>query len=413
MRSYDVIVLGAGMVGVSSALALQARGKSVLLIDRSAPGRETSYGNAGVIEREQFIPVAPPRALGPLLTYALNRRPEAHYHLSFLPRILPWLWRLFRETSSEGIERYAMAMNPIAAAALSEHVGFAQAANAMGFFRDTGWLRLYRRRAQFDADQTLYDYCRRFGVDYTVHDSRGLFELEPHLAPQFAVATNVPSTWTVSSPGGVTAAYAQLFAQRGGSIAVGDARTLAVGPGTFQVTTADGPVTAPAAVVALGPWAADLLKPYGLSLPFAVKRGYHQHYQALPNGQLSRPVVDTENGFVLTPMVDGIRLTTGIELADRDAQKTPVQLDRVEPIARDMLAMGARVEAKPWMGARPCLADSLPGIGPVPKVPGLFAAIGHGHLGFTLGPATGRLIADLVTGSAPFIDPAPYRLDRF
>ena len=177
--------------------------------------------------------------------------------------------------------------------------------------------------------------------------------------------------------------------------------------------TSEGPVQAGAGVVALGPWSDDVLRPLGYRIPLGVKRGYHMHYKAAGNATLNRPIIDVQHGYALTPTVTGMRLTTGAEFALRDAPPTPVQLDRVEPLAREIFPLGERIDAEPWLGRRPCLPDMLPMIGRAPKHEGLWMNFGHHHLGFTMGPVTGRLLAEMLTGEAPFTDPEPYRADRF
>jgi D-amino-acid dehydrogenase len=166
-------------------------------------------------------------------------------------------------------------------------------------------------------------------------------------------------------------------------------------------------------VIALGPWSDDVFRPLGYRIPLAVKRGYHMHYGAVGNAVLNHPLLDSDEGYLLAPMNRGIRLTTGVEFARRDAPKTPVQLDKVEPIARKLLPLAERRDAEPWMGARPCLPDMLPVIGPAPRHQGLWFDFGHQHHGFTQGPVSGRLIAEMICGETPFTDPAPYRADRF
>ena len=183
--------------------------------------------------------------------------------------------------------------------------------------------------------------------------------------------------------------------------------------GKWRVETAERPVDAAQAVIALGPWAPDVLEPLGIRLPLAAKRGYHRHFQPRGNAGLTRPVVDPENGFVLAPMEQGIRLTTGAEFADRDAPPTPVQLERVMPEVEALFPLGAPVEQTPWLGSRPCFADSRPVIGPAPRHPGLWLCYGHGHYGLTLGPITGRLLAEMMIGATPVMDPAPFSADRF
>ena len=177
--------------------------------------------------------------------------------------------------------------------------------------------------------------------------------------------------------------------------------------------TSEGPVQAGAGVVALGPWSDDVLRPLGYRIPLGVKRGYHMHYKAAGNATLNRPIIDVQHGYALTPTVKGMRLTTGAEFALRDAPPRPVQLDRVEPLAREIFPLGERIDAEPWLGRRPCLPDMLPMIDRAPKHEGLWMNFGHHHLGFTMGPVTGRLLAEMLTGEAPFTDPAPYRADRF
>jgi D-amino-acid dehydrogenase len=412
MRRVDVLVLGAGIVGVSAALHLLRRGRSVALIDRRGPGEETSYGNAGLVERSGFVPISFPSSLRDLWRYAANRGIELRYDPKFLIRILPWLWRLKRASSPAAIEATARLLEPLLNRAVAEHDVLARAAGAEGFFRDTGWLKLYRTARGFAAEGPEFRLAREFGARFEILDTEAVRDIEPSLAPVFAKAVFWPESRSVSSPGRVTAGYAARFAAEGGNLYKGDARSLAPGTRGWRVDSESGPIQAADVVAALGPWAPDVLEPLGLRAPLAVKRGYHRHFAPLGNAALARPVLDAENGYVVTPMERGIRLTTGIEFAARDAAPTPVQLGRALAKARELFPLGEPCD-EPWLGRRPCFPDSLPVIGPAPGRPGLWLDVGHGHLGFTLGPVTGRLLAEMMTGAAPFTDPAPYRFDRF
>ncbi len=295
---------------------------------------------------------------------------------------------------------------------LSEHERLAGPAGALHYFREGGWLKLYRSEAGLARERVEFPLARHYGLtprEITVDEA---LTLEPSLRPIFHGAVLWSDPHSVSSPGGVTKAYADYFRTLGGTIVQADARALAPIPGGWRAVTKDGGVDGANAVVALGPWAPDVLRSLGLRLPLAVKRGYHMHYAAADGAGLSRPVLDEEGGYVITPMEQGIRLTTGVEFARRDAHKTPVQLDWTEPLARELFPLGPRLEAEPWMGCRPAFPDMLPVIGPAPGRPGLWLAIGHQHLGFTLGPATGRLIAEMMSGATPFTDPAPFSAAR-
>jgi D-lysine oxidase len=411
MARTDAVVLGAGIVGTSIALHLVKRGLSVALVDRRGPGKETSYGNTGVIGSTIF-PAAFPRSLTRLVRAALKQAPEVNYHLSSLPRVLSWLIA-FRAASTPGRRaETAQLMRPLMARAVAEHEALATESGAMRYLRKDGLLTLYRSERALAELWTELALAPQLGVRIKFHDAPSVRNLEPHLAPVFKAAVHWPDVASLTDPYAVTRTYAERFGALGGVVLKGDARSLHRAAGRWRVDTSEGPVDADAAVTALGPWAPDLLVSRGIDLPLAVKRGYHRHFQ-MRGATLRRPVIDTENGFALAPMRQGIRLTTGAEFADRDAPATPAQLGRVLPIAKALIPLGEPIDETPWMGSRPCFADSRPVIGRAPGHPGLWLAYGHGHVGLSLGPVTGRLIAEMMTGEVPFCDPAPYAAERF
>jgi D-amino-acid dehydrogenase len=413
MARTDAIVLGAGIVGTSAALHLAKRGLSVALVDRRPPGEETSYGNAGVIEGNTLFPHAFPSGFGDLLRIALKQAPEANYHLSFLPKVAPWLLAYRSNTGAEGSRAFAEAMRPLFSRAVSEHEALMAESGAARYLRKDGWIKLYRSEEAYAATARERELAGTLGLCHrslSVDETRAL---EPSLNPVFKQAVHWPDAASVSNPLAVTKAYAARFTALGGVILSGDAMTLHRSEARWRVDTDEGPIDAKDVVVALGPWAPDLLGRLGIDLPLKFKRGYHRHFRPVGNAGLTRPIVDTANGYCLAPMEQGIRLTTGAEFADRDAKPTPVQFDRLMPAARELFPLGEEVEAQPWIGSRPCFADSRPAIGRAPGQPGLWLDYGHAHWGLTLGPVSGRLIADLVTGATPFCDPKPYSAERF
>jgi len=413
MARTDAIVLGAGIVGVSVALHLVKRGLGVALVDRGDPGEATSYGNAGVIEANTLFPPSFPSRYGALLRIALKQAPEADYHLSFLVQVAPWLLAFRRNSAPDRLVATMRAMRPLFARAIAEHEALMAEAGAGRYLRRTGWLKLYRSDRGLAGTARERGVAAELGMPMRVLDADAARALEPALAPVFRHAVFWEQAASVSNPLAVTRAYAARFAALGGVAVKGDALSLHRSGALWRVDTAQGPIDAEAAVVALGPWAPDLLGPLGIRLPLAVKRGYHRHFRPRGNASLARPILDAENGYCMAPMELGIRITTGAEFAARDAAPTPRQLDRVMPAASALFPLGAAVEDTPWLGARPCFADSRPVIGRAPGRPGLWLAYGHGHSGLTLGPATGRLIAEMMTGATPFCDPAPYRAERF
>jgi D-amino-acid dehydrogenase len=407
----DVIVLGAGIVGVCVALQLKRRGLSVALVDRKAPGNETSFGNAGLIQREGVYPYAFPRDLASLAHYASNRATDVRYHPAAMPKLLPFLYRYWHHSRADRHAAIARAYSTLIEHCVTEHRALIEEAGARSLLRTGGWMRVFRSsRALEAAVADARRWQAEYGVPYEVLDSDALHAAEPALARVFAGAVRYTSADSTSDPNGLVTAYARLFERLGGRVLIGDASTLEP---SWRISTERGPVEADSAVIALGPWSNDVVRPLGYTLPLAVKRGYHMHYAARDGARLSQPVLDAEVGYLITPMTRGIRLTTGVELGYRDTGKTPVQLDAVEPLARDVFPLGERIDAQPWMGSRPCTPDMLPIIGPGTRHRNLWFTFGHAHHGLTLGPITGRLIAEMMTGAPTIVDPRPFRADRF
>jgi D-amino-acid dehydrogenase len=410
----DVLVLGAGMVGVGAALHLQKRGRDVILIDRhDQAGEETSYGNGGLIESASVFPYMFPRDFRQILQYASNRTPQVRYHVSDLPAFLPWLVRYFLASSPERALHSAMAELPLIKRSLIEHEALIAEANVPELLRRTGWIKLYRSKATLAKSMQDLERARQYGVEGDVLDAKAIVAREPHLTGEFAGAVHFPAPGFIPDPGALAKAYAALFGRKGGRFLVGDARTLEQSGGRWRLATLEGTVTAREVVVAMGPWSDQIFGPLGYSIPFNVKRGYHLHLAPRGNAVLNHPVLDSDLGYLLAPMNRGIRLTTGVEFARRDAPPTPVQVLRALPRAHTLFPLGDPIDAKPWKGARPCLPDMLPVIGKAPRHAGLWFDFGHQHHGLTLGPATGRLLAEMMTGETPFADIRPFAVQRF
>lgn len=407
------IVLGAGIVGLSIGLHLQARGRTVVLVDKAEPGRATSYGNAGLIERSDLMPRTFPRALGDIAHYAAGQDIRLQYDPLFLPRLAPWLLRYWHNSAPKRAAVVADDITPIFLSSLDEHTALAADVGAAHLLRPGGWLHLYRDGTIPRDTMEGINRARQHGLRVDILEPDDIAAREPMLKQRFAAGIQWQDAASLSDPGELCRLMAAAFVSRGGTVQRGDALTLSATATGWQVATADGKLDGDNAVVALGPWSDDLARRLGYRFGLAVKRGYHVHYEIAPEHRPKWPVIDLANGFVLSPMSAGMRLTTGIEFAHRDAPPTPRQLDRAEPIARAMFELGRRVEPQPWVGSRPVTADMRPIIGPAPRHRGLWFACGHAHHGLTLGPATGRLLAEQMCGEMPFLDPRPLAPARF
>ena len=409
MRS--AIVLGAGMVGVATSVHLQKRGWSVVLIDRKEPGRETSYGNAGIIQSEALRPYPMPHGLGELFKFAAGRTNDVRYHLASLPDhigpLLRYWWNSFPAAHARASAAYA----EIIACAVRDHEQLIQESGAGNLVRRNGFRVLHREQAMLDAEAAAAEALRdAYGVKFSILTSREMQQAEPGLSEGGVGGLHWQEPWTVSSPGALVTAYADLFRRGGGSIVRGEAQTLRQNQNGWSVVTEAGEIEAEAVVVALGPWSPELLKRFGYRIPMVRKRGYHRHYAG--GSPLDLPLRDAANGYVMAPMQNGVRITTGAELTSPAGKPDLTQLAHAEQAARKLIDLGQPVEPEPWFGTRPCMPDMLPVIGAAKAHKGLWLNFGHGHQGFTLGPTSGRLIAELMSGEPPMVDPFPYRPDR-
>ncbi|OKO75761.1 FAD-dependent oxidoreductase [Bradyrhizobium sp. NAS96.2] len=410
-QQVEVVVLGAGMVGVSAGLAARRRGLSVVIVDRREPGSETSYGNAGIISSGSILPLNTPALLKNLPKYLTNRHPALRWNLPWALGNAGWVIRFLAAATPSQTKPRAAALHGLIGTSLTLHRDWIVQAGAGHRIRETGWLKAWRGDglAAVKAEQAA---LAEFGIKSEVLDRQAISALEPNIIPAYSVGLLHTQTASVDSPGGVVKAYAQLLAAGGGAVQQSEVRRIAPQGDGWRVQLADGEIAARHVVVALGPWSAELLRPLGYRVPLAFERGYHQHFVPNPARKLLRPIHDAEGSFLMTPMEQGIRVTSGVELTARDAPSNYAQLESVVPMARSVVEFGDAVGER-WRGARPTLPDSLPMIGVAPRHRGLWLAFGNQHIGFTTGPGTGAAIAAMIAGEAPPFDVTAFSPGRY
>lgn len=407
----DVAVLGGGIVGVSAGVAARQRGLSVVVIDRREPGSETSYGNAGILSSGSILPLNKPSLWSALPSYLGNTSAALRWNPLWAMKNLDWLARFLGNAVPSRTRPRATALHGLINASLKLHREWIVTAGAPQRIRETGWLKAWRSDA-VDAAKAEQAFLAGFGIASELLDRQAISALEPNILPVYKVGLLHTQTASVDSPGAVTKAYARMLQSLGGEVCRSDIKVIEPNEGGWRVVLGDGTLAARHVVVALGPWSADILRPLGYRVPLATERGYHQEFTPNPARRLQRPIHDAEGSFLMSPMENGIRVTSGVELTDRDAPSSFAQLDMVVPLARGVVEFGAAV-GEPWRGARPTLPDSLPMIGKAPRHQRLWLAFGNQHIGFTTGPATGDAIAAMIAGEKPSFDTSAFAPSRY
>jgi D-amino-acid dehydrogenase len=408
----DIIVIGAGIVGVSTALHLLMRGQKVLLIDRKEAGQETSFGNLGIIEASTVMPFSFP-PLRNILEIVRDKNAAARVDYASLLQTLPWVFQFWMKSGVKARRGNGRFLRPLVAGAVAEHQHLMHGTDAEKYLRTMGRARIYRHKVSFLNDAFERDVAQEMGVPFDILNPEAFADYEPYLGRNYYKAVRWTSSARVTDPGAVVTAYAARFLREGGAFLQKEVKNIRPHENGWKVETQTESFSASRVVLCTGPWGAEMLKPLGLRLPLNFKRGYHQHFKVREGAALSHAIIDGDIGYGMAQMEKGIRLTTGAEFAPLRAAPNPVQIRRSLPYARELFPLGEAVEQTPWMGSRPCFADSLPVIGPAPRQDGLWLNLGHGHVGLTAGPASGRLIAEMMTGEKTFCNPAPYSAARF
>lgn len=398
MQRVDVIVLGAGIVGVSTALHLRRRGLDVALFDQVHPGEGGTFGNAGLVARNGFCAPTLPGFSAELIDVLLGQSSAVQYDLFSLFKLMPWLKKYMHASGAARANEYARAIAPFKALALKEHHSLAKGTTAERFYRKSGWLQLFRSPGGYGRAERERHFARIFGVDYHEVSGGELTTLEPGLRAEKLHGVLWPESESVSDPAGVVEALWRAFVHEGGLFYEADAQKLEQRRSDWRlVCTRGNQFHSRRVVIALGGWSGEFASLFGESFPLARFRGYYQQFRARSGASLSRPIADVEHGYMLSPMENGIRLTTGFEVAKWKSAPSSSQLTISERRAKAIFPLGHTLPHNEWIGSRSFLSDALPVIGPSAGVSGLWYNFGHGMDGFAFGPLSGRLIADQIT----------------
>jgi D-amino-acid dehydrogenase len=415
-----VAVIGAGIVGAVSALELQRDGHDVTIIEPGEPGGEqaASYGNGCWLSPSSVLPVSGPGLWRKVPGWIADPLGPLAIRWRYVPKALPWLLRFLRAGWDwERVRRIAPAMRALVAGCPERHLALAEEAGVAHLIKRGGLLYPYPTRADYEAERESWAIRREQGIAWTELDANELHQREPELDRRYQFAVHVHEGGHCIDPGAYVAALVNLVVARGGTLLRATAEALEIEEGRLcAVQTSAGPVPCERAVIAAGAWSRVLAAQAGDAVPLETERGYHALILGAETGPRT-PMIPSDGKMSNVRTPQGLRIAGQVEIAGLEAAPNWKRAEVLRDYALatwPALPRDLRPEqVKVWMGHRPSMPDSLPVIGPASGCADVVHAFGHGHIGLAAGATTGRLVADIVSGTPPVIDPAPYSPARF
>ena len=407
-----VTVIGAGVVGICTALSLAEKGVAVRLVDRAEPGQGASYGNAGVVAPHSIVPNAAPGRWKKLPGWLLSKDGPVRIRPEHALRFIPWGLRALKHSGEAEVRRIAAAMEVLNRDNVALYRRHLAGTGHEGLIQDSMYVYAYRDGAAARLDGLDAEVRQSLGAKMIRLSQGELRELEPDLAPEFEAALAVVEQGRATNPGRVGQVLTEKLVRLGGEVIRADVKGLARAGDGWRVETSAGAFESAKVVVTAGAWSARLLAPLGLKLPLQAERGYHVVFPET-EARLRNSVMDTDAKIVASTMEMGLRAAGTAEFGDADAPPDPARAAAVERALRRLVPGIGAGRLETWMGVRPSFPDSLPVIGELPGLKGLYGGFGHSHWGFMMAPKTGAMLADLVTGARVNMDLSAYSAARF
>lgn len=408
-----VAIIGAGIVGVSTAIWALRDGFSVTLIDRADPGEGTSFGNAGLLASSAIVPVTVPGLLAKAPRMALHPGTPLFLNWSYLPRLAPWLWRYLKHANARDATARAQAILPLIGDSLADHQALAEGTGAEDWIVPCDYLAGYSSRAAYEADGFAWDLRRELGFDVKLLEADAIKDYDPALGPAIGCVACLDGHGRIVDPGQYVKDLAQHTQKQGAGFVKAEVEAVLCENGHVRGLRAGGEVLdCDKVVITAGVWSGTLAKELGLTVPLAPESGFHLELLE-PSVTPRAPMMVADGKFVITPMQGRLRLAgmVGYLGLRAEAPKAPYQL--MERHVRQVLPGLTWNDTRRWIGHRPAITDSCPLIGEIPGLRSAFVGFGHDHVGLTAGPRTGQILAQLMAGRRPNIDLTPFAPDRF
>lgn len=411
--SQNIVVIGAGIVGVATGLQLQKDGHKVTIVDRGPPGEGTSKGNASVIQPEGVVPVPFPGLIWKVPRYLMDPLGPLAIRWSYLPKLTPWLIKFMLAGRASNVEKLSIALSELLKRSLESHQDLAKSAGCLDMIQPRGWMTIFEKESTWEGARAAMEMQRRRGVEVIDLSPDEVRQIAPALAPVYKRGALLPKVSHVVNNFRYVQVLAEAFVHGGGKILRHEVKGFDKSDGQVTAVRTDGPtLSCDSVIVACGAWSKPLARELGSTPPLDTERGYHL---MLPNPgvEIRLPIVSMDYHWVATPLEHGLRFAGTDELGGLSLPPNWKRSEIFKTHAKRWFPQINLEGSDRWMGFRPSMPDSVPVIGRSPRYANAYFGFGHGHLGLTLGPRTGEVLADLIAGRDPGIAMDPYRIDRW
>lgn len=408
-----IAVIGAGIVGVSTAIWLQRSGHQVVIFDPKGPAGGTSYGNAGVLASASIVPVTIPGLLKKAPLMLFDRDSPLFLRWSRLPQLVPFLLKYLRHANNADVDRISSNLSLLLHDSADQHLALAQGTGAERHIQTGDYLFGYKDRAAYEADSYSWNIRREKGHPFEELDADQLAAYDPAIAGRFGFGVRCPDHGHVRDPGAYVKALAAHVEANGGRLLAEAVTDIVVsGNRATGVQTQSSLTNVDDVVLATGVWSGPLAARLGVKVPMVAERGYHIEF-VNPSVVPKSPIMVASGKFVMTPMEGRLRCAGIVEFGGIDDAPSREPFNLLRRQTQNLLPELTFDRIDEWMGMRPSTSDSLPLIGASPNVSNVWMGFGHQHIGLTAGPKTGRWLKGLITGEKVNIDLSHFNPNRF
>ena len=409
----NILIIGAGIVGICTSIELIKKGYSVTLMDPNEPGSQTSYGNAGVITDSSLMIINNPQLLKSLFQLIFKNQTSFRYSKSFIFSRLTWVLRFLMFSHKNHMKFAAKALRELQVLSLNTHKKLIKKTNSNNIISKPGWLKLFKTSESYKKYSLELEVLNKHKAKYTTLNTTQIEKQFPDLEVKFFKGILFKNSIRVKSPLKLSKKYFNYFIESGGKFVQESCKDLQYIEDKWVIFSNKNKSYFDQVVVSTGPWSKNILSNLGYNIPLAWERGYHHHFSTKKKISINPAIYDVEGGFVYSSNGSDVRVTSGVELTFLDAVENEIQINESIQKLRKIIPLNKKLIDKPWLGSRPTIIDSLPMIGKAPKHKNLWFNFGHNHIGLSTSAGSAVIISEMIQNKKTSINADPFSPKRF